>query len=90
MSNHERWKQQVESLKTARDELRVRAHLGQAELRDAWERAETKWQRLEWELNRMRSESDAPLGEVGEGINGLLLELREGYRRIRDSLERDA
>ena len=43
----ERIESEIETLQAARDDLRVRVHLGAAEVRDLWEEAERRWGRLE-------------------------------------------
>ena len=43
-----------ERLKTQRDELRLKAHLASAELKDEWEELEDKWQYAEVKLNKLQ------------------------------------
>jgi hypothetical protein len=73
-------------LRELRDELRVQAKLGQAELRDRWEELEHRWHQLEGRLKLAR----AGLREDGEDVRAaarqLAKELREGYQHLRERL----
>jgi CBS domain-containing protein len=76
----------LEALKRARDELRVRVHLGAAEAKDLWERMEKKWHEFEAKAKFVSKEAEEPLRDVGQAAKQLLGEIREGYRKIRQSL----
>jgi hypothetical protein len=68
-----------------RDEARVQAHLGRAELMDQIEALEPRWNELK---HRLEKAEDATI-ETGEyvaaAVDLLLDELRAGYDRIRKS-----
>lgn len=81
-------KEEMDALRTRRDELRVHAHLGRAEIKDLWADVETKWNRLEGEVKRLGAESKEPLQEISLGLSDLMAQLREGYRRVGAALER--
>lgn len=76
----------MERIERTRDELRVKAALGRAEIRDAWEEAETKWSRVQGELKLLRDDAKGPLAEVRTGIDHLLEDVRHTYERIRHRL----
>lgn len=81
-------KDELEILRTRRDELRVHAHLGRADLKDLWADAETKWNRIEGEVKRLGDESKEPMDELRLGLSDLMAQLREGYHRISAALLR--
>ena len=78
--------EELESLRTLRDELRVKVQLGKQEVRDRWEQTEKSWHDLEAKLDRIERESKQSLENVEEAARNLLKEVREGYRRIKDRL----
>ena len=77
---------ELTKLRELRDELRVQAKLGQAELRDRWEELERRWHQLEGRLKVAR----AGLREDGQDARAaareLARELREGYQHLRERL----
>ena len=81
-----RFEHDVESLRRARDELRVQMHLARAEARDLFEDLEQRWHELERGLEQVASEARRPMDEAREAVGSLVDELKEGYRKIRDSL----
>ncbi len=78
--------ERLDQLRTLRDELRVRAHLGKAEVKERWEKAERSWQHLEAKLELLRDESRESLAEVRSAAGLLVEEIRDAYRHIRDAL----
>jgi hypothetical protein len=74
---------ELDKLRGARDELRVRLHLGGAELRDQWEELERGWQHLEGRLKVLGNESDEVVSEIGETLHVLADQLQHGYERIK-------
>lgn len=79
--------QLLERLREERDELRVRAHLLKAELRDEWHAAERQWERIEPKLDRLRKGAKESSAEVGAATRQLGEELARAYRRLRDALK---
>lgn len=83
----EGWSQRLQSdfdeLRAARDELRVRVHLGQAEMRDRWEDLERKWHHVEGKLKVLRQESAESAEEIGAAARELVVQIRDGYRHLR-------
>ncbi|MDD9947844.1 MAG: hypothetical protein OXU20_42790 [Myxococcales bacterium] len=82
-------KRELDELARIRGELQVQLHLGSAEARQAWDRIERKWERVEDELNRMGEQAKGPLDELGHAARGLVEEIKQGYRRVRDELKQD-
>ena len=81
-----RIEQEVDALRAARDELRVQMHLGRADARDRFEELEERWHDLERRLGQVADEARRPMREVGDAVRGIVAEIQEGYRKIRDSL----
>lgn len=79
----DRLEEELEKLKTHRDELRVQLDLGKKEVEDAWEEANGKWSRLEGHLARLKDEGESALDDVGEAAELLVDEIKKGFERIR-------
>ena len=75
---------EIDSLRTLRDELRVKLNLASKEARDAFEAAEKTWAKLEGRLRLVERESRTELHGVGEAARALADEIRGAYRRVRD------
>ena len=73
----------MEKLRQERDELRLKMHLGKAELKEEWEALERKWEHLEGRMSGVAGEAREASREVGAAFGVLADELGEAYRRIR-------
>lgn len=82
----DRVEEEMKGLQTIRDDLRVRLHLGQAEVRDQWEKLERAWQRVEAKAKVLRDESKESMEDVEEAARLLVDEIREGYRNLKQLL----
>lgn len=74
-------------LRTERDELRVRAHLAKAEMKEEMEKLEDKWEDLETRAKAAREEAGDASKDVGSALELLGDELSRAYRRIRSRLQ---
>ncbi len=74
---------ELDVLRRVRDELNVQAHLGRAEVRDLWEEAERRWQKLEAEAAHLREQAREPLEQIGEAAELLVSEIKGGYEKLR-------
>lgn len=81
-----RLEQMVLELRRERDELRVRAHLLGAELREEWQRVEHRWAQIEPKLSRLQVGTRESAHEVGAAVAKLAEEIAAAYRRMRDAL----
>ncbi|MCB9654876.1 MAG: hypothetical protein H6729_12175 [Deltaproteobacteria bacterium] len=79
----EELKKEIEDLKRLRDELRVQAHLGKAEAKDAWSRLEASWPDVEEKLKVIESETSEFADNLFASAKGLVAEIREGYSKFR-------
>ena len=82
----DRLSDEFEHLRTLRDELRVRVHLGKAEIRDQWEELEKDWQRAEGRMAAIGESSREAAKDVKEAAALLVEQLREAYHRLREVL----
>jgi hypothetical protein len=80
------FQREFDALKTIRDELKLKAHLAKADVKDELNRLETRWQRVEEELRRTSSQVKQPLAELGQDTKELVEELKKGYDSIRQRL----
>jgi tellurite resistance protein len=77
---------ELDDLRRMRDELRVQAHLGKAELRGRWEALERTFETLESKAKRTSRAAEEPLRKLEQDLRKLATDLREGYRQIRDAI----
>lgn len=77
---------ELETLRAARDELRVQSELGRAELRDRFEELERRWHQLEGRLKVIREGLREDGQDVREAARLLVDELRAGYQHLRERL----
>lgn len=79
-------KRELEDVRRMRDELRVQAHLGKAEVRERWETLERALETLESKAKRASRAAEEPLHQLEQDARKLVKDLREGYRQIRDAI----
>ena len=77
---------EIEKLREVRDELRVQAELGRAELRDRWHELEKGWHQLEGRLKLARDGAREDSQNVREAARLLANELRDSYEHLRKRL----
>ena len=82
----ERLDDEVETLRQARDELRVQLHLGAADAKETWEGVERSWEHLEARLKRLAEATQESAEDVGEAAKILVGEIKAGYKHVRDFL----
>jgi len=82
----QRLHEELDELRRIRDELRVQANLGAANAKDAWERNESRFKDVEQKLEGLAHVAEDALEDVGEAVKLVFSEIREGYKRIRDSI----
>ncbi len=91
------WREKVDELvndlQRERDELRVRAALGKAELKDELAELDTKMDDLKakaavW-ADKADDQLDDAMDEAKERTSGWLKDLKEGYQKLRDRMDRD-
>jgi SMC interacting uncharacterized protein involved in chromosome segregation len=86
MALRERLERELEDLRTTRDELRVRVHLGKMDAQTQWEQMEKQWQHVESKL-KVAGEAGREIAEdVGEAASLAIEEMKAGYARLRKLL----
>lgn len=85
-ASKEKFEEVIAKLKTERDELRVKAHLGTMEAKEEWAELEKKWQRLESRLGQAKDDVTETSKGIGEGFDVVADELKAAYERIRGRL----
>ncbi len=78
--------EEMDNLRQVRDELRVQAELGRAELRERWGELERIWHQLEGRLKLARESARDDSQNVREAARLLAHELRESYEHLRQRL----
>jgi hypothetical protein len=87
MSKTSEWMhEELEGLRQLRDELRVQAELGRAEMRERFEHLEKRWHDLEGKLKVIADGAREDLDEVREAAGMLAGELRHGYENMKKRL----
>ena len=76
----------LDTLRTMRDELRVQMHLAATEAKDYFEELEQKWNHAEAKLRVIREESKDSAENVGHALEGVLGEIRNGYANLKKRL----
>ena len=79
-------KDEVDSFRELRDQLRVQSELGKAELRDRLQELERRWRKLESRLDGIRKDTKGDAEDVREAVRLLARELKEGYDHVRARL----
>ena len=85
-TEHGRFEAALDELRRERDELRVRLHLGKADLRDEWDRLERRFEDARGRVDVLKREAGKTAGEVGAALRLVVEELRAGYARLRKAL----
>jgi predicted nuclease with TOPRIM domain len=76
----------LEDLKRQRDELKVRLHLGKAEVRDEWAKLETRLEEVKATLSKVGHEAGKTAEGVGAAMRLALDEIKKGYERLKAAL----
>lgn len=79
----------INLLKTERDNLRVKVHLGSMEAKDEFEEAEQKWQKLKAKASDFGDNISESSNEMTSAAKLIAEELRETYSRIAARLKKE-
>ena len=71
------------ALRTLRDEFNVQIHLAASEAKDHFEEIEHKWSRAEAKLRLLGEESRESAENVGDALEVVLEEIRDGYKNLK-------
>ena len=70
-----------------RDEVRVKMHLANVDAQEKWHKVEAKWETFQSRAAVVAKVTEQSAKEVGEATQLVGEELKEAYRRIRDTLD---
>ncbi len=76
-------KEEMDALRQMRDELRVQAELGRAELRDRFDHVEKRFHELEGKVRQVRGSAQEDMEDVKAAARLLADEVREGFQHLR-------
>ena len=79
-------KKLVGDLTQQRDELNVKLHLAKAEVRDEWDKLDTKWEEIKGHMSTVSKEAEKTAESVTTAAGLLAEELKKGYERIKNAL----
>jgi len=79
-------REEIELLRTLRDELRVQANLGAKEARDRWQDTERAWHKLESKLAELGRVSSESAEDISAAVRLLASTVRDAYGHIKASL----
>lgn len=84
-STHESVIAHIDSLAGLRDELHLQAHLFQAEARDRWQEAETRWSEMQRDLRDLRTAAAHSRDELAAALALTAEALRKSYQDLREA-----
>lgn len=73
-------------LQNERDQIKLQAHLLAMDTKEEWNELEQKYEQLKTKTSTLAEVTEDSAVEVAEAIKLVGEELREGYKRIRNSL----
>ncbi|MGH0034968.1 MAG: hypothetical protein ACQGVK_08060 [Myxococcota bacterium] len=79
----DRVNEELDTLRAARDEMRVRLHLGKAEAQERWDQLEKQWHHAEGRLKVLREQASESAADVGDAARKLVDELKDGVEQLR-------
>ncbi len=79
-------KKLLADLTQQRDEINVKLHLAKAEIRDEWDKLETKFEEVKDKMSTVSEEAGKTAESVTAAAGLLTDEIREGYERIKNAL----
>lgn len=79
-------KKLIEDLTQQRDEINLQLHLGKAEVRDEWDKLETKWEDVKGKMAAVNEVASQTAESVTAAAGLLADEIKEGYDRIKKAL----
>lgn len=83
----EEYAELISFLKRERDEVKVKAHLANAEVQDQWQKVEAKWEAFQSRAAVVAKVTEDSAKDVREATKLVGDEIKDAYRRIRDTLD---
>jgi hypothetical protein len=75
--------EEIEGLRSLRDEVKLQLHLGKAEARDSFEQLEKRFEHLEGRARSLRDATRADRDQIREAARLLAGEIRKGYEHLK-------
>lgn len=79
--------EEIQTLKTKRDELKLQTHLMKAEATDEFEKAEEKWSEFQQKVKHIQNSAENSGENIKEAAVLLLGELKNAYERVKQGLK---
>lgn len=76
----------MKNLEQSRDELKVQAHLFNAEMKDEWHQLEDKWEHFARDVRPAMKAAKEASQNISEANKLMMEEIREGFKNIMDKL----
>ena len=76
----------LDGLAGLRDELRLQAHLFNAELKDRWQDAEARWVQIQQEARAIKSAVGHTRAELGAAVSLAVESLQETYEDLKQAV----
>ncbi len=76
----------VKNLEQSRDELKLQAHLFNAEVKDEWDQLENKWEHFASEVRPAIRAAGEAKENISEANKLLMEEIREGFKKVKAKL----
>jgi hypothetical protein len=76
----------IDKLREQRDDINVKIHLANMEVRDEWQELEQKWGQLVDKTMHFNKEVEPTVESVHAAISLLGEEIKEGYRKVKRAL----
>lgn len=77
---------ELDALRTVRDELKLKAHLAKADLRQELATLETRWQQVEQDVRRTAANTKEPLQAIGQKLEQAVRELKQGFESVKSRM----
>ncbi|NNC98919.1 MAG: hypothetical protein HKN85_01930 [Gammaproteobacteria bacterium] len=82
-----KYKEILESLKSQRDELKLKLHLANMEVLEEWKVVEDKWESLIARGAQLEKEVGGAAHELGDTAGKIGQEIKNSYKRIRKLID---
>jgi hypothetical protein len=86
MNTKQNFNDMIEKLREQRDDINVKIHLANMEVRDEWQELEQKWGQLVDKTKHLNKEVEPTVESVHAAISLLGEEIKEGYRKVKRAL----
>jgi hypothetical protein len=75
-------REEIDELQRMRDELKLKLHLGGAEVKQRWERVEQRWPQIEERLRHAGGKAD----DAANALRSVLHDVRAAYQELRKEI----